>query len=231
MANKENLLGRKFGRLTVIAESEKRGKHPYWLTRCDCGKEKEISATHLKSGKIRSCGCLQKETRLENGKNRKLDIFTNQKFGYLTVVERARNRDSHAYYLCVCNCGNEIEIRASVLKKQISCGCILSKMNEKVAKWLTANNIPFEREYPMPGFRLKFDFFLPDYNTIIECQGKQHYSKVNFKGISDEQARERLLTQKERDKLKRIYCKYNGIKLIELPFWYDLEEFMGGILK
>ena len=31
---------------------------PMWICRCDCGKEKEVSATDLQGGKVTSCGCL-----------------------------------------------------------------------------------------------------------------------------------------------------------------------------
>ena len=68
---------------------------------------------------------------------------------------------------------------------------------------------------------MRFDFYLPDYNTLIECQGQQHeewietwITKDNFELI------------KIHDQRKKDYCKRNGIKLIEI--WYyeinDVEE-------
>lgn len=60
----ENLVGKRFGSLEVIARAENRftGKvktiHTYWLCKCDCGCEKEVRASHLKSGRIISCGCV-----------------------------------------------------------------------------------------------------------------------------------------------------------------------------
>lgn len=72
----QDLLGRKFNMLIVIAYAGKqkfqksRGKHK-WLCRCDCGVEKQILAVHLKSGKIKSCGCF----RAEN--NKKLSLIHN----------------------------------------------------------------------------------------------------------------------------------------------------------
>src|SRR3990167_4646522 len=53
--------GQPFGRLTVIARVENRGKNWYWLCRCSCGNEKAISQTNLWSGDIQSCGCLRRE--------------------------------------------------------------------------------------------------------------------------------------------------------------------------
>ena len=57
--------------------------------------------------------------------------------------------------------------------------------------------------------KLPFDFYLPDYNTVIEYQGEWHY--FDFKGTME--------IQKIRDKIKRNYCRENGIKEIEIPYW------------
>lgn len=61
---RENLLGIKFGNLTVIAEAgvKKRisGTNTYyWLCQCVCGNKKEIQAQKLKNGQ-KSCGCIRK---------------------------------------------------------------------------------------------------------------------------------------------------------------------------
>ena len=58
-----DLTGQKFGRLTVIKKSDKRGKNGdiYWFCKCECGLEKEIRGTNLKKGKTNSCGCWSKE--------------------------------------------------------------------------------------------------------------------------------------------------------------------------
>lgn len=55
------LIGKKFGKLTVIAEVPKKkrsyGGH-WWLCKCECGNEKETITNSLTSGATRSCGCL-----------------------------------------------------------------------------------------------------------------------------------------------------------------------------
>lgn len=57
-----DLIGRKFGKLTVIERVENdRHNHARWLCRCDCGTEKVVAAKHLLSGDTVSCGCYQKE--------------------------------------------------------------------------------------------------------------------------------------------------------------------------
>lgn len=63
---KNNLINKKFGRLTVIKEAEnpktrKNDTAAYWLCLCSCGKEVIIRGYSLKIGKTKSCGCLSKE--------------------------------------------------------------------------------------------------------------------------------------------------------------------------
>lgn len=63
----ENLKGKKFGRLTVL-ERVGSNKHriSLWKCICDCGNETIVNATHLRNGKTKSCGCLQKDKVREN---------------------------------------------------------------------------------------------------------------------------------------------------------------------
>lgn len=65
-----DLTGQRFGRLTVISRAEdyvrpSSHRSVRWLCRCDCGTEKVVRGTHLKSGAIVSCGCYGKATRLD----------------------------------------------------------------------------------------------------------------------------------------------------------------------
>lgn len=58
--NSINLIGQKFGKLTVVQESLRRDSsgNKYWFCNCDCGTlYHEVSGHHLKLGNIISCGC------------------------------------------------------------------------------------------------------------------------------------------------------------------------------
>lgn len=57
-----DITGDKYGKLTAIKPSTRKTKGGgyYWLFRCDCGKEKEIPSNSVRSGLIKSCGCLVK---------------------------------------------------------------------------------------------------------------------------------------------------------------------------
>ena len=62
MAKLKDLTGQKFGRLTVISYYGVIKNHYYWNCICDCGKKCIVASTNLKSKRLESCGCLNKES-------------------------------------------------------------------------------------------------------------------------------------------------------------------------
>lgn len=70
-----DLIGRRFARLTVVAEADrwinpKTGKpRRQWLCKCDCGNQMVAMLRRLETGHTRSCGCLQADTRRKHGHN------------------------------------------------------------------------------------------------------------------------------------------------------------------
>ena len=67
-----DLTGQKFGRLTVIARAEHKGKHLRWNCECECGNECVVASSHLRTGHTKSCGCYAKEVRSITGKSRSI---------------------------------------------------------------------------------------------------------------------------------------------------------------
>ena len=59
---------------------------------------------------------------------------------------------------------------------------------------------------------LPFDFYVPDYNVIVEFDGRQHFGETNYFTYSFEET-------KRHDEIKNNYCKANGIYLIRIPYW------------
>lgn len=102
--------------------------------------------------------------------------------------------------------------------------CNNSKLESEIFLLLRENDICFEvqKQYNWLG-RQKLDFYLPQYNIAIECQGVQHFKPVEyfggeatFKGIV------------ERDKIKKELCEEHGIKLLyysNLGIEYPYEVF------
>lgn len=73
--NKEELIGRRFGRLLVerYAGDEYIGKdnNSRYVCLCDCGNTVIVGAGKLKSGHTQSCGCLQRERAAETQRNKR----------------------------------------------------------------------------------------------------------------------------------------------------------------
>ncbi len=74
MGKFQDLRGQKFGRLHVTGLDGKRtygGRERYfWSCVCSCGKTVSVCSEHLTRGAVRSCGCLQQENSVVQGKNR-----------------------------------------------------------------------------------------------------------------------------------------------------------------
>ena len=58
---KINLVGQRFGRLTVINTSTPLGKKTTWLCSCECGNDITVRGECLARGTTKSCGCLNSE--------------------------------------------------------------------------------------------------------------------------------------------------------------------------
>lgn len=76
--------------------------------------------------------------------SRKVIDLTGQVFGRLTVIKRAENRGKIVYWLCRCECGNEVEVRGNHLKdgKIKSCGCWRKERMSKMASEQTGQKNP-----------------------------------------------------------------------------------------
>jgi hypothetical protein len=56
-----DLVGQRYGRLTVTGPRERRNGQTYWTCRCDCGNTKTIYGGSLRRGLTTSCGCYRAE--------------------------------------------------------------------------------------------------------------------------------------------------------------------------
>lgn len=81
--------GHRFGRLTVIKRVEDKitpsgTPSAMMLCRCDCGNEKVIAFASLRSGKTKSCGCLNKENASKRRIMNTYDLSGEYGIGYTT---------------------------------------------------------------------------------------------------------------------------------------------------
>lgn len=118
----ENIKGERFGRLSPFEIVERRNGSDRWLCFCDCGQKKVVSYPNLIYGRIRSCGCLRRETTAST----RFKDLTGKKFGKLFVKYRVENIGKRTAYLCVCDCGREKILIGDhlVTARTSSCGCL-----------------------------------------------------------------------------------------------------------
>lgn len=101
--------------------------------------------------------------------------------------------------------------------------CNLSKGELYIGKLLKNNNILYESQKSFKDckdkYSLKFDFYLPELNTLIEYDGKQHFEIIEHWGDI-----EGLKDRQKKDKIKNDFCKSNDIKLIRIRYDENIEE-------
>lgn len=321
---KEDLTGKRFGKLVVVEldynklNNDKQRKKEghianysyYWWCVCDCGTFKTVKETHLKSERIKSCGCYSSEVLSEIKSEVKTKSFydwcvENNKIELLKLWDYNKNTKAPSdvcyasekkYYFKCYNGIHESELKSicvftknirpsniwceecasfiywgksnicedfidkyiyeknkidkiKKLRKHskvkikmicqnkycrraypISCSkfvhnrrcpyCSSSRGELKIREFLELNFIKninqktFDGLIGLNGGNLSYDFYLPDYELLIEYQGEQHLAPIEYFGGDKE-----FKKQKNHDRRKRKYAEKNGIKLLEIWYW------------
>lgn len=217
------LIGQKINKWTVLELKRNPDKYKeiFAVCICECGTIVDVDIYNLINNKTKDCGCGRKsmlrETRSTN--------LVGQKFGKLFVVEQLdeSNQFKRRLYRCKCDCCNEIIAVGSHLSdgRTLSCGCLRSQYNSYISILLTNMNITYNAEHTVKinGANYRYDFYLPDYNLIIEYDGEQHYFPVNFGGWDEVELQKRFNEIKKHDQIKTQYCIDNHINLLRIPYW------------
>lgn len=139
----------------------------------------------------------------------KLLIIKNRKYTGLLLV---KNSGISENYLRAYNINIE-EINNSLGIKRVNGSCLELYFSE----FCELNNIEYEAQkiYKDCTYKdyLRFDYYLPEYNVLIEIQGKQHYTPIEKFGgkIAFEEG-------KLRDDIKKEWCHNHNIKLIYISY-------------
>lgn len=108
--------------------------------------------------------------------------------------------------------------------------CNESRGERFIRNYLNKHSIKYEAQKTFRELKdkqpLSYDFYLPDYNILIEYQGIQHYESVDHFG-----GEEQFKNQQNHDTLKRSYAKDNGYKLLELHYTLDTQVKVDKYLK
>lgn len=105
--------------------------------------------------------------------------------------------------------------------------CKESKGERIIRQFLLKNNIIFIKQKTFSkclsdkNKKLKFDFYLPDYNMCIEYDGEQHNKVVEHWGGETD-----FIKRKIRDNIKNEYCLKNNIRLIRINYNENIEEIL-----
>lgn len=97
---RKDIIGLKFGRLTVISYSHTNSDNKAcYNCVCDCGNEKIASGKSMRFGKTMSCGCLKNE--LDRTRNLKHGYCVGKKtpeyYIWRSIIERCENKNNKSY--------------------------------------------------------------------------------------------------------------------------------------
>ncbi|MDF1510615.1 hypothetical protein PZE06_20995 [Robertmurraya sp. DFI.2.37] len=126
MSKRMNLIGHKYGKLTVLKEVEQIGKERRFKCLCDCGNTTTVLMASLRSGNTKSCGCLTFAAK-------RIDL-TGKKFGKLTVLKLSdKKANSGTYWDVICDCGNTSTVLGHNLRYGMTktCGCLINIIGQK----------------------------------------------------------------------------------------------------
>lgn len=113
------------------------------------------------------------------------------------------------------------------------CGCPacnLSKGEKQISDILNKHNIKYQKEYKLPFYKYKYDFYLPDYNLFIEFHGQQHYEYNDFFHKSYEE----FEYSKMKDSFKKDLAKEYKINIIYFNYKQlilEIDEFENKVIK
>ena len=170
----------------------------------------QIANSHLQGFGCKKCSNLLKSEKMTFGK----DEFINKakkkhgnKYDYSKVIY-----ESYWKRVCII-CPIHGEFWQTPRSHLYGRGCPIcgdSILEKNVAKILTIGGISYERQKTFDWLGKKsLDFYLPEYNMAIECQGEQHYKPVEHFG-----GEETFNDIIKRDICKNKLCKEHNISLL-----------------
>jgi hypothetical protein len=123
----------------------------------------------------------------------------------------------------ICKEHGEFELNPNDhLSKKVGCPICKESNGESIIRnILKGKSINYISQYRFKECRYKnplpFDFYLPDYNTCIEYDGRQHFEVIgHWGGLNG------LLERRIKDNIKNEYCNINNIRLIRVAYNDDI---------
>jgi hypothetical protein len=187
--------------------------HKKCLIRHNCGYEyTQRIYSHLLGSKCPLCAGNAPHTK-DSVQKKSNEIHDDE----YTIISEPRGSKSKIRILHNI-CGREFE---QTLSDHLSgCGCTncsMSRGEKVIESYLKEIDINFIKQKTFDGCKfknkLKFDFYLENYNKCIEFDGPQHYKPIRFFG-----GKKSFELQKQKDQIKNEYCIDNRIDLLRISY-------------
>jgi hypothetical protein len=226
--------GDKFNHFTVLNYSKSNKSGRQFLCKCVCGKELEVSASNLKSGHKKSCGC-------KWGENSRNDLI-GQKFGRWTALKldekTIKNKDKKIEWICKCDCGTIKNVIGGDLinGRNTSCGCF----QKENARKLQRERRKMFKEIPISFFtrikicakhrnrNIKVEIKIKDiYNQYLKQNKKCYYTglnigffddKPNYKGTNTHTASVDRIDSNKNYTKENICLVHKDINIMKMDF-------------
>ncbi len=196
-----------------------------------CKKHPDYNWYITPAGLLRCKGCPKctKRQKLSISEIRnKCDVIHKNK-GY--IIEDQNYINNNTKIKITCPIHGDWLTRPQILLNGSGCPiCKESKGEQLISNILENNKIKYIRQKTFDDCRnikkLKFDFYLPDYNTCIEFDGEQHFVKFRF-----EKDDNKLRIRQKLDNIKNNYCLKNNIYLCRIRYDENINEKIINMLK
>lgn len=169
---------------------------------------------HVKNYGCKKCSLAEKTFKMDDVIAKCKEIH-GDKFDYSKVEYKNMNEK----ITIICKNHGEFYVRPSnhIYLKSGCPNCCISKNEKLIEEYLIQHNIKYEKQKSYDDcvykYKLRFDFYLPEFNLCIEYDGEQHFIvKECWGGL------EGLIEIQTRDKIKTDYCLNNNINLFRINY-------------
>lgn len=129
----EDLVGRKFGKLTILNKVDNPGNNTirgsFWNCLCECGNSIIVPRVYLTHQGKEDCGCVGKEKQ-----NKLVQEIIGKRVGSFTIVSFSHQKDGRFFYNCTCDCGEERVVKRDYLigkNNNPKCSCNRKKKHDQ----------------------------------------------------------------------------------------------------
>ena len=159
----------------------------------------KISFDKLMNGeRCKKCS-IEKRSISKDDFIKKAKIIHSNKYNYNINNDIVKNSDK-IHIICPIH-GNFTQSARMHMRGQGCPKCKQSHIEKDIIELLENNKIIYEYQKKFKFIKNKIvDFYLPNYNVVIECQGEQHFRPIDFSGkMSTEALKQQFIKQEKRD--------------------------------